>query len=228
MRLSVIIPVFNEERTIANVIKRIQDTAIDDSELIVVDDGSTDRTPEILENCLDTKTTLVTKKHNEGKTAAVRDGLSHANGQWVIIQDADLEYSPTEIPILLAASDYTQRQAIYGHRPSHWNKPSRWPFVFGVLAVDIAIFIVYRQWIRDHATCYKLVQRQELESLSLESKGFEGCVEITAKLIRSGVRIVQIPIQYTPRTSADGKKLTASYGLVALRTVWKFRDWHPA
>jgi glycosyltransferase involved in cell wall biosynthesis len=164
---------------------------------------------------------------NSGKTAAVREGLAIAEGDWVIVQDADLEYSPGEISDLLDAAESSGAKAVYGRRPSHWSKPSRWLFVAGVLGVDLAIFVLNRGWVRDHATCYKLVDRELLRRMRLESTGFEGCVEITAKLMRMGIPIRQIPIQYEPRTHSDGKKLTADYGLVALKTAWKYRHWKP-
>lgn len=225
--LSVIVPVFNESRTIRLVIERLLALTYCSFELIIVDDGSTDETPRILGELHNTRVSVILKKLNEGKTSAVRAGLAVAKGKWVLVQDADLEYDPGDIQLLLSrASDAIP--VVYGCRPSCWQKPSRWLFAAGVLLIDVCMFCVYRRWIRDHATCYKLVPRNIMHALQLQSTGFEGCIEITAKLMRSGIPIAQVPISYRPRTFSEGKKLTASYGLIALANVLRWRNWSPA
>ncbi|XZE18152.1 glycosyltransferase family 2 protein [Pirellulaceae bacterium SH449] len=227
MKLSVIVPAFNEERTICLLLERLMQVRQPDWQIIVVDDGSTDGTRGILQDAANRmKFEFILREQNGGKTAAVRSGLDAAVGNWVLFQDADLEYEPEDIVRLLAAAE-DSASVVYGRRPSYWNKPSRWLFASGVLFIDIAFWIVYRRFVRDHATCYKLLPRQLMTSFNLQSTGFEGCVEITAKLMKSGIQIQQIPIEYHPRSSKEGKKLTAMHGPKALHTLWKWRRWKP-
>jgi glycosyltransferase involved in cell wall biosynthesis len=169
---------------------------------------------------------LILRDQNGGKTAAVRSGLDAAVGDWVLFQDADLEYDPSDIVRLMAAVE-NATSVVYGRRPSYWNKPSRWLFASGVLMIDLAFWIVYGRFVRDHATCYKLLPRALMTSFDLQSTGFEGCVEITAKLMKSRIPIQQIPISYQPRSSQEGKKLTAMYGVRALRSLLSWRKWKP-
>ncbi len=224
-KLTIIIPVYNERATIVQVIERLKQSGCGAYEWIFVDDGSTDGSTQLLRDHVPTHQTLIVLPSNQGKSAAVRTGIEHATGEWIIVQDADMEYNPIEIPRLLdaAESSTTYPIAVYGRRPSYWHDPSRWVFAMGVLGIDLAILIVYRRWVRDHATCYKLVPRRLLQSFDLQSTGFEGCVEITSKLMLSQTRIMQIPIGYVPRKMSEGKKLTLGYGWTALHSVWRFR-----
>jgi dolichol-phosphate mannosyltransferase len=227
MKLSVIVPAFNEEQTIAILLQRLRQVRQSDWQIIVVDDGSTDRTREILQeesNRMDFH--LILQDKNEGKTAAVLAGLEVSTGEWVLIQDADLEYEPADISRLISAVASPQ-SVVYGRRPSYWSKPSRWLFASGVLGIDIALWLVYGRFVRDHATCYKLLPRSLMKSLDLQSTGFEGCVEITAKIMKLRISIQQIPIHYQPRTTKEGKKLTAMHGPKALRALWQWRHWKP-
>ena len=226
-KLSILIPVFNERDTIVPLIQRLFVSGCDQYEWIFIDDGSTDGTTELLRAHVPPHQKLLHLPENRGKSAAVQAGLCIATGEWIIVQDADLEYDPSQIEQLLpkAESYGSPSVAVYGRRPSCWESPSRWLFALGVLGIDITFWLVYRRWVRDHATCYKLVRQELLEKFELQSSGFEGCVEITAKLMRSGTPIVQVPISYKPRSIGEGKKLTMSYGLTALRSVWKYRNW---
>ena len=226
MKLTIIIPVYNERATIVQVIERLQQSGCQSYEWIFVDDGSTDGTTQLLREHVPSHQKLIVQATNQGKSASVRAGIEQATGEWIIVQDADLEYNPVEIPRLLdvADSSATQPIAVYGRRPSYWQSPSRWIFALGVFGIDLAMLVVYRRWVRDHATCYKLVPRRLLQSFDLQATGFEGCVEITAKLMRSGTCIIQIPIGYVPRKVCEGKKLTMGYGWTALRSVWRYRN----
>jgi dolichol-phosphate mannosyltransferase len=227
MRLTIIVPAYNEELTIAAILQRLNEVKQPDWQVIAVDDGSRDKTRDILQvSCKELGFDLILREKNGGKTAAVRSGLDAACGDWVLFQDADLEYDPADIVRLLNATTGAD-SVVYGKRPSYWNKPSRWLFASGVLGIDLSFLAVYRQFVRDHATCYKLVPRHILQSFDLTSTGFEGCVEITAKLMRARIPIIQIPISYHPRSAKAGKKLTAVYGFEALRSVFKWRNWNP-
>lgn len=226
-KLSVIVPAYNEERSIELLLQRLMQIRQPDWQILVVDDGSTDATRAILhEAATRMEFDLILRDQNGGKTAAVRSGLDASVGEWVLFQDADLEYEPEDIVRLLAAAD-NSTMVVYGRRPSYWNKPSRWLFASGVLFIDIAFWIVYGRFVRDHATCYKLLPRALITSFDLQSTGFEGCVEITAKLMKSKIPIQQIPIEYHPRSSKEGKKLTALYGFRALRSLVSWRKWEP-
>lgn len=222
--LTIVIPVYNEAPTISSVIDRVLRSRRSDWQIIVVDDGSTDETPSILKSIQSDEFEFVLNPENQGKTAAVLTGLSMAKGKWVIVQDADLEYDPAEIGTLLDAAS-NDSPVVYGRRPSCWEMPSRWILASGVLFFDLCLLVVYRRWVRDHASCYKLVPRDALRSFNLCSTGFEGCIEITAKLMRTGVSISQVPISYSPRRADEGKKLTVAYGWEALRSVWRWRRW---
>ena len=230
MRLTIIIPVFNEDRTIGTLIERLQRISNKDFEWIFVDDGSTDGTTNLLRTNVQDPHKLIVQRKNQGKTAAILAGLEQATGDWVIIQDADLEYDPSEIPGLLQVACKSPRWplAIYGKRPSYWWNPRRWIFAGGVLGVDMLLWVHYGGWVRDHATCYKLMPTKLLRSLDLRSSGFEGCIEITAKLMRMKVPIKQVGITYHPRSVQEGKKLTIGYAKEAWRAVHQFRNWKPS
>ncbi|WP_149496715.1 glycosyltransferase family 2 protein [Roseiconus lacunae] len=228
MRITVIIPVFNEIHTAGELLRAVHEVARQDWQVVVIDDGSNDGTAEVLRHeCSQLGFELVCRDRNGGKTAAVRDGLVRAVGDYVLIQDADLEYNPGDIPRLLRMAEKSC-EVVYGRRPSYWNRPSRWLFASGVLLIDMALLFLYGRFVRDHATCYKLIPRKTLQGLELESTGFEGCIEITAKLMRSRIAIHQMPIRYAPRATTAGKKLTIAYGPRALRSAWRWRTWKPA
>lgn len=224
--LTIIVPVFNEERHVVEMIRRLAKMTLHDFEIIIVNDGSTDSTASLIESNIPPNGVVLHLDVNAGKTSSVREGLANATGEFVIIQDADLEYDPADIPRLLAVAQ-EKGGAVFGRRPSMWERPNRWFLASGVLLIDLCLLVVYRRWVRDHATCYKMMPAQMLRDLDLQSTGFEGCVEITAKLMRVGVAIHQVPISYRPRSAAEGKKLTWRYGWTALKSVWRWRHWVP-
>ncbi len=227
-QLSVIVPVFNEASTIRTCIERLLNARLEDMQLIVVDDGSTDTTATELEACLPSSAHLLSHRTNCGKAEAVRTGLAVATGRWVIFQDADLEYDPMDIHRLLQAAEGIEENcAVYGQRPSMWQRPSRWFLASGVLLIDVALWMTYWRWVRDHATCYKLILRSDLEIMNLESTGFEGCLEMTSKLHRLHHKIRRIPISYHPRSASQGKKLTIADGLRIFGSVWRYKKWTP-
>lgn len=227
--LSVIVPVYNEQSTLHALIETLERDllSLGNVEAFIVNDGSTDQTRAVMDQLSSSHIRCVHMEANQGKTAAVRKGLELARAEWVIIQDADLEYSPRDIGRLMEVAG-GDRVAVFGKRPGCWHLPSRWAFAAGVLAIDLWLFVLYRRWVRDHATCYKLVSREMLERMDLQSTGFEGCVEITAKLMRMGVPIRQVPISYSPRPMSAGKKLKPSYFFSAMAAVWEWRNWYTA
>lgn len=228
MKLSIIIPVLNEEKTIAQIIERVaaQDLGEWEKEIIVVNDGSTDRTTEILKSLPLTtyRLQLLTHPKNLGKGAAIQSGLKMASGQAIIIQDADLEYSPGEFPALLAelAAD-PEAAAIFGSRNLAPKRHGYLHYVWGVAVLTGLVNFLYRGRLTDLYTCYKLFRSEIIKSIPLQSRGFEFEAEVTCKLLRAGRQIREIPIDYFPRTFAEGKKIKAIDGLKGIWTILKYR-----
>ncbi len=224
-RLSVLIPAYNEAATIGNVLDAV--LAVDlPLEVIAVDDGSSDATWEALHSRAD-GVRLRALRHdvNQGKGAAVRTALRAARGDYVIIQDADLEYDPADLPRLLAPVDRGRATVVYGTRTFSSHTAYSFWYVIGNRVVTLAANVLYNVYLSDLETAYKLMPRSVALSLDLESRGFEMEAEITAKLLRSGCRIYEVPVEYTARSRAEGKKLTAADGVRALVTLARYRRW---
>lgn len=219
--VSIIIPVFNEIKAISRLLKRVENSKVD-KQIIVVDDGSTDGTREALVQAQrDFAVTLVFHEENRGKGAAIRTGLRHAHGEFVLIQDADLEYDPQDYPALLEPLRRGLANVVYGVRP---DRPERGFFYYqGAKFLTFLTNLLYRCNIRDEATCYKAFRRTTLNRVRLECRRFEFCPEVTAKLSRIGERIWEVPISYHPRTAKDGKKIRWSDGLIAMWTLFRYR-----
>jgi glycosyltransferase involved in cell wall biosynthesis len=234
MKLSVIIPAFDEEKSIATIIKRVLRIRIPGTEIevIVVDDGSRDGTVsaafDVIKNSPDVH--LFEHRENCGKGAAVATGLSHATGDYVVIQDADLEYDPQYIPALLAGLDEKHR-VVYGtrlNRMPHLNGEERTAqFLLHYLGnrfLSILTSVLYGQWLTDMETCYKVFPRQAIDGMHLRARRFDFEPELTAKLLKKGFKIREVSITTNPRSYAEGKKLnTVRDGLVAVWTILKFR-----
>lgn len=210
MRLSVLIPVYNEERTIGELIARVQEVPVD-KEIIVIDDCSRDQTVARLHAM--TGIRLVRHESNQGKGAAIRTGLAHATGDVVVIQDADLEYTPAEYTSLLRPFADPAVQAVYGsrfrRRGNRFLPLSRVANYFLTVLTDL----LFGGRITDMETCYKVVRRPLLQRFGVVADRFEIEPEITAKLLRSGYRIVEVPISYRART--EGKKIGVKDGIMA-------------
>ncbi len=234
MRLSIVIPVFNEEKTISQILKKVSHVKLDnaDKEIIVVDDGSTDGTASQISNIKHQTSNIKFLKHekNMGKGAAVRTGIKNATGDYIIIQDADLEYDVNDIPRLLSLVK-GKSDVIYGTRlnrlPRLHDEEKRLQFLthyFGNRFLSLVTSILYGQWITDMETCYKLFPRAEVKNINLKSKRFDFEPEITSKLLKRGLKIKEIPIKTKPRGYEEGKKLnTFRDGSMALWTLIKYR-----
>jgi dolichol-phosphate mannosyltransferase len=235
--LSVVIPAYNEERFIATLIERI--VAVDLSplgfsmELIVIDDCSTDRTAEIVAGLSNVR--LVRQAKNGGKGSAVRAGIASATGEYVMIQDADLEYAPSDYLPMLRVITEGRSQIVYGSR--YLKFPDKGPIAnllagkhprqslaayVGGQSLSVVALLFTGGYLTDTVTALKLFPRELLTSLALVSSGFELDHEITAKVLSRGYRIVEVPIQYFPRTRAEGKKIGLRDWVAAIRT---FRRW---
>lgn len=226
MRLSVVIPVYNEEATIADVIDRVTDVAVE-KEVIVVDDGSTDRTGDILRARAADLRHIHEGRANFGKGAAVRIGLTYAAGEIIIVQDADLELDPREYSLLIAPIERGDTNVVYGSRFRGANAvPLRTRLANKFLTW--LTNVLYGSALTDMETAYKVFRADTVRRLRLTSLRFEIEPEITAKLLRLGERIVEVPIAYRPRSRDEGKKIGWRDGIVAIRTLLACRFADPA
>lgn len=224
--VTVIVPVLNEETTVREVVERLIALPIA-TQVIVVDDGSTDATPEILSEYAD-RIYVLRNESKSGKGAAIRQSLPYATGKVVVIQDADLEYHPEEIPALVQPILDGTYAVVYGNRFQHGfpkgmalpNKIVNW-----LLARSVAW--IYGHHISDEATCYKAFRRDLLDAMGLECTRFEFCPEATAKALRLGEHIHEVPVRYDPRTKEAGKKIRWTDAPEAFMTLWKYRRWRP-
>ena len=227
--LSVLMPALNEERTISQVLDAVLASPVD-LEVVLVDDGSTDRTWELMEAraAADPRVHAHRHRSNQGKGAAIRTALGHARGRVVLIQDADLEYDPSEYARLLEPIESGRASVVYGSRAFSSHTAFSYWYVLGNRLVTLATNVIYNCYLSDMETGYKVMPREVALSLDLRARGFELEPEITAKLLRSGHRIYEVPIGYAARSRAEGKKLTAMDGVRALRTLVRYRRWTPA
>ena len=223
--LTVIVPVFNEKKTVLKLLDRV--LAVDvDKEVIVVDDGSTDSTREILKSAESRYSGVLFLYHdrNRGKGAAIRTGISRARGRFTIIQDADLEYDPEEYPRLLAPLLEEKTRVVYGSRVLGSKKVRSYNrYYWGGRMLSLFTNLLFRSAITDEPTCYKVVETQLLRDLDLKAVGFEFCPEVTAKILRAGFTIHEVPISYHPRSFEEGKKIRPKDGLIAIWTLLKYR-----
>ena len=221
--LSVLIPVYNEERTLERLLDAVEERP-EVSELVIVDDGSTDRTPEILSG-RDFKVPVQVIRHerNRGKGAALRTAIAAATGDVALVQDADLEYDPAEFPLLLAPIERGRAEVVYGSRSFAAHSAYSFWFVIGNKLVTLWTNVLFNSYLSDMETCYKLMPLSVWRSLDLRSNRFDIEPEITAKLLRSGRRIYEVPISYAARGRVEGKKLTWRDGVTALWTLWRIR-----
>ena len=228
MRLSVIIPAYNEASTIATVIELVRACGVPDLQLIIVDDCSTDGTGAILD-ALPPSPDLTSLHHpvNRGKGAAIRTAQQHVAGDAVIIQDADLEYSPSEFPALLRPIAEGKAEAVFGSRYSGREilVDSFWHY-FGNKVLTLASNIFSNLHLTDMETCYKMVRADLFTSLTLECNRFGFEPEITAKLAARRARIYEIPIAYTARPYDQGKKIGWRDGVAAVWYILKYNLLH--
>jgi len=222
-RLSVLIPVHNEERTLERLLDTVEQRP-EVYELVIVDDGSTDSTAEILRaRSFSVPARLVRHERNRGKGSAIRTAITVASGDVAVVQDADLEYDPSEYPRLLAGLDRPGIDAVYGTRTFAAHSAYSFWFVMGNKGVTLWNNLLFNSYLSDLETCYKLMPLQLWRDLDLRSAGFEIEPEITAKLLKRGHRIFEVPISYAARSRAEGKKLTWRDGVRAVTTLTRIR-----
>jgi glycosyltransferase involved in cell wall biosynthesis len=221
--LSVVMPVYNERATIEEIIKRVLAVPIR-TELIVVDDGSTDGTREVLQ-ALARKVpiTLVLQPANSGKGAALRRGFQEVTGDLVVIQDADLEYSPEEFPQLIELICQGRADVVYGSRFLGRHRVFMFTHYVGNRFLTLVTNVLYNTMLSDMETCYKVMRTEVLRSMTLNSNGFGIEPELTAKIFKRHYRVYEVPITYDGRGYEEGKKITWRDGLVALWVLLKYR-----
>ncbi len=224
MLVSVIIPAYNEENTIRQVLETVQSLPLE-IQIIVVNDGSTDNTFHILEELkTDSKLTIVQNEVNRGKGFAIRCGIQYVKGDIVVIQDADMELSPNDLVHLVEPLKNDDVQVVYGSR---FLKGKGHASIHNYIANRILAFytnLLYGCKITDESTGYKIFTTELIKELNLKCEGFEFCPEVTAKLLRAGHNILEVPVSYFPRTKKEGKKLRFwSDGIFAAWTLLKYR-----
>jgi len=228
--LSIVIPAFNEERYLGTLLERI--TQLDLSgvgltkEIIVVDDGSTDGTVAIARGHDGVRVEVM--ERNAGKGTAIRRGIGLATGDFIIIQDADLEYDPGDYVPMVEAMLPTGTSAVYGSRyMSGWLRGKRpgqsWVAYLGGRTLSVVGLLATGRYLTDTVTALKLFRREAIQSLQLETTGFETDHEITSRLLARGDTILEVPIRYYPRSKAEGKKIGMRDWLKAVRTFWRYR-----
>jgi dolichol-phosphate mannosyltransferase len=226
--LSVVIPAFNEEPFIGTLLGQVRAVPLDRigvaTEIVVVDDCSTDRTGEIAAAA--PGVTLIRQPRNGGKGAAVREGISRATGDYLIIQDADLEYDPQDYLPMMDAILSGRADVVYGSRYLGKGRHAgqSWAAYLGGRSLSLVCRATTGTYLTDTVTALKLFPRALLPTLALETHGFEIDHEITAKVLARGLRIVEVPVSYHPRSKAEGKKIGMRDWFIATRTFWRYRN----
>jgi glycosyltransferase involved in cell wall biosynthesis len=228
VKLSILMPVYNEEARLAEALKQALDTSYPcEVELVVVDDGSRDGTRGILAGADDARLRVVLHERNQGKGAAIKTAAQHATGEYVVILDADLEYDPQDIPRLLAPVLDQRATVVYGNRTFGSHSSFSFWYVMGNKAVTTAANILFNCYIGDLETCFKLMPLDLYRSLQIRSKGFGMEAEVTGKLLRNGYRPFELPISYRARSREEGKKITWRDGVEALWILLRERVRRP-
>jgi glycosyltransferase involved in cell wall biosynthesis len=220
--LSVVMPVYNERTTIDAIIRRVLAVPLR-LQLIVVDDGSSDGTSEILDGLVRELSFTLLRQANAGKGAALRRGFAAVSGDIVVIQDTDLEYSPEEFPQLIDLIAKGRADVVYGSRFLGRHRAFMFAHYLGNKFVTLATNVLYNTMLTDMETCYKAMRVDVLRSMSLRSDGFGIEPEITAKIFKRGYRVYEVPITYDGRGYGEGKKITWAAGFVALWVLFKYR-----
>jgi dolichol-phosphate mannosyltransferase len=237
MKLSIIIPVYNEENTIEEILKKVKSVKLPqdiEKEIIVVDDGSTDRSIlkiKSAENKLNISyLKLIRHNLNKGKGSAILSGIKKATGDIIIIQDADLEYNPEDYVRLLEPILDGKSEVVYGSRLKHYplriSGSRKTPLVthyLGNKLLTLLTNLLYGNGVTDMETCYKVFKKEVLKDININAKRFDFEPEITAKILKKGFKIYEIPIKVKPRGYEEGKKISWKDGFIALWTLLKYR-----
>jgi glycosyltransferase involved in cell wall biosynthesis len=227
VKLSILMPVFNEAETVGTVVKRVLDVPYPcEVELVIVDDGSVDATPQILGQLADPRVSVHAHPVNRGKGAAIRTAAERATGTHVVMCDADLEYSPEDLPGLLRPVLDGEAEVVYGTRTFGSHTAYSFWFVLGNKGVTFVANALFNSWISDLETCFKLMPLPLYRLLDVRSAGFGMEAEITGKLLKRGLRPYEVPIRYRARSREEGKKLTWRDGVEAVWILTRIRLSH--
>lgn len=235
MILSILIPVFNEEDTIEKLLKKVLGVKLTggmSKEIIIIDDGSTDFSIKKIKNQIKKNNVIKLVRHNKnlGKGAAISSGIKHATGDYIIIQDADLEYNPADYLKLLEPLLKNKTSVIYGTRLKNYpfrlwgkNKTVMPAHLLANRFLTTLTNFLYGSNLTDMETCYKLFKRDVLKKISLKSNRFDFEPEVTAKILKLKIPIMEIPVKVKPRTYKEGKKIKWTDGIIAIWTLFKYR-----
>ena len=225
-RLSVLVPVYNERATVGEIVRRMRRVELPggiDLEIVVVDDGSSDGTDKVLAAIEDSTVMVLRHEVNRGKAACIRTALTRAHGDLVLIQDADLEYDPEDWPALLAPLLKGRAQVVYGSRFLGARRTTSYVSHLGNRFLSLVTDVLYNTNLSDIETCYKLFDRTVLDGLTIESQRFDFEPEVTAKLLRSGVHIYEVPISFVGREEREGRKFAPRDAARALAALVRYR-----
>ena len=224
MKLSILMPVYNEEVRLTEALRSALDVKYPcDVELVVVDDGSRDGTPDLLAEVDDPRVRVLRHERNQGKGAAIRSAAEHATGEYLVILDADLEYDPNDIPRLMQPVLDGHATVVYGNRTFGSHSSFSFWYVMGNKTVTTAANILFNCYIGDLETCFKLMPVELYRSLGIRSRGFGMEAEVTGKLLRRRIRPYEVPISYRARSREEGKKITWRDGVEALWILFRER-----
>jgi dolichol-phosphate mannosyltransferase len=225
MKLSIVIPVYNEKDTILKLVEKVKkvDLGKIKKEIVIVDDFSNDGTRNLLKEIKDPFIKVILNSKNNGKGFALRTAFDNVSGDFIIIQDADFEYDPEDYIKLIEVVQKGDFLVVYGSRFLGNNKIKWNSFYFGNRILSLVTSLFYFKKITDMETCYKLFKKDLLKDISLKSNGFEIEPEITSKFLKKGYNIFEVPVSYSPRTMEQGKKIKAKDGVIALWNLLKYR-----
>ena len=233
MKISIIVPVYNEEKTISKILDKLSKVNLKiKKEIIIVDDGSKDRSKELIEGYIENKKRNKTEdyrfipKENRGKGSAIKEGIKSATGDIITIQDADLEYNPEDYKKLIKPIIQNKAEVVYGSRFLKEHKPMYKTYFLGNKLLTLLTKILYNSEITDMETCYKVFRSDIIKNIKIKANRFDFEPEVTARILKQGIKIKEIPISYSPRSIEEGKKINWKDGLQAIWTLiyWRFRD----
>jgi len=227
MKLSIIVPVYNEKNTIEQILQKLENLDLGVAkEIIIVDDFSTDGTREIIKK-YEGKHRIIYQEKNKGKGRALRNGFAVASGDVIVVQDADLEYDPNDFKVMLAKMNESGVEVVYGSRRLQHSyfktRHSGHIFALGGIFLTWLTNFLYRIKITDEPTCYKMIRADLLKEIDLKCERFEFCPEITAKIAKRRIKIYEVPINYYPRHKNEGKKINWRDAIEAVWTLLKYR-----
>lgn len=225
MKLSILIPVYNEHKTIVDILALVESVKLE-KEIILVDDFSIDGTRELLQQELGNgreNIRVFYHERNKGKGEAIRTALSHATGDYIIVQDADLEYSPHDMVTMAFKAENTGAEAVYGSRFLSSRKCTSLPHYLVNKSLTVLTNVLFGGNLTDMETCYKMVRTDIMKGLGIKARRFEFEPEVTSKLLRKGLKIVEVPISYRGRSYDEGKKIGWRDGVEAVITLFRLR-----